>query len=184
MHYGIVILSLWLFFWAYWAISARRVKRNIYQERDWWRSLAIAAVVIFLVLRLVHVAGPKSRVIPHSAVTSGLATALCAAGLGFAIWARRHLGANWSARPSIKQDHELVTSGPYRFVRHPIYTGILVAVLGSAFINQIRGLVIFVLLGAMFAYKVRVEERLMTQQFPDKYPEYKKKTKALIPFVW
>jgi protein-S-isoprenylcysteine O-methyltransferase len=95
------------------------------------------------------------------------------------------LGSNWSARPTIKQDHTLVRSGPYRLVRHPIYTGILLALLGTAiYMGEIRALIGTV--AALIAFKVKslLEETFMTEQFGAEYTKYKQQVKALIPFVW
>jgi protein-S-isoprenylcysteine O-methyltransferase Ste14 len=86
--------------------------------------------------------------------------------------------------PSVQENHELVTSGPYHFVRHPIYTGMLVALFGSALVGGTLWLLYFVAVCAMFVWRVGVEEKFMTETFPQKYPEYKKRTKALIPFMW
>jgi len=123
------------------------------------------------------------QLVPENATLDLIAIALCAAGIAFAIWARRELGANWSARPAINEGHALVTSGPYRVVRHPIYTGLLLATCGSVLIGGVLWWIVFLILCAVFAYRVRVEERLMMDRFPGDYPPYRKRTKALIPFV-
>jgi len=108
----------------------------------------------------------------------------CATGVGFAIWARRTLGRNWSGGPQIKDGHELVTAGPYRLVRHPIYTGILLAILGTLIGSaRVRELVILAVAVPGVCIKFSIEEKLMLRQFPQAYPEYKRRTKALIPFV-
>ncbi len=85
---------------------------------------------------------------------------------------------------SVKEDPELVTTGPYRYVRHPIYSGILLALLGSALANGILWLIVFVFFGTCFAIAARAEERLMLRQFPAEYPRYRARTKAIVPFVW
>jgi protein-S-isoprenylcysteine O-methyltransferase Ste14 len=107
---------------------------------------------------------------------------LTISGCTFAIWARMALGANWSGAATVKQDHELVVKGPYRLTRHPIYTGILTACLGSALASCewrcVLGLVIIVL-GLML--KISQEERLMIATFPNEYPQYQRRVKALIP---
>jgi protein-S-isoprenylcysteine O-methyltransferase len=108
---------------------------------------------------------------------------LCAAGIFFAIWARRHLGKNWSGYPSEKQEHQLITSGPYAKVRHPIYTGMLAALFGSALTLGFPWLVALIIVFVIFLYRIKVEERLMLKLFPSQYPEYIKRTKMLIPFV-
>src|SRR5262245_20206898 len=109
---------------------------------------------------------------------------VCAAGMAFFVWARQHLGANWSQTVSAKEGHELVTSGPYRYVRHPMYTGGLVAAVGSAVVCGGAWIFLLVILGALFLWRVGAEDKLMAQQFPNEYPGYKKRTKALIPFIW
>ncbi len=109
---------------------------------------------------------------------------LCAAGLGLAVWARVMLGRNWGEPMSLKEGHELVTAGPYCLVRHPIYTGILLAMLGSAVAVGSGWLLILVAVLPYLVYSARTEEGLMMEQFPTEYPKYKKRTKALIPFVW
>jgi protein-S-isoprenylcysteine O-methyltransferase Ste14 len=109
---------------------------------------------------------------------------LCMLGVAFAIWARNVLGENWSGAPQIKEGHELIQAGPYRLVRHPIYTGILLAMFGTGFgFGRIQSLVLFLFCFAALWLKLKVEESLMSQQFPEAYPAYRKKTKALIPYL-
>ena len=113
-----------------------------------------------------------------------MAVVLCALGLLVAIWARRTLAGNWSSDVTFKQGHELVKAGPYRFVRHPIYTGLLLMCLGSALdIGRLRGWLGLVLVFVGFWIKLKQEETLMLQHFPDDYPAYRKQVKALVPFV-
>ena len=176
------ILVLWLVFLAYWAISAKGIKEDVYRENTWWRYVGIILVFLYVALPLPsYLRGPF---VPQNPATNTIAVALCAVGIALAIWARRHLGANWSAFPALKKEHELVTSGPYRFVRHPIYTGILCAILGSVLIADVFWFVVLIFFGGVFAYRVKAEERIMMERFPETYPDYKKRTKALIPFVW
>ena len=109
---------------------------------------------------------------------------MVAAGLGFAMWARVHLGRNWSGIVTVKEDHALVRTGPYRAVRHPIYTGLLLALIGTAMaIGQWRGVlaVIFMLIG--FLWKIHVEEKRMCENFPE-YGDYRRETAALIPLLY
>ena len=121
---------------------------------------------------------------PANPVISGLGVILCAAGMAFLVWARQHLGGNWSQTVSIKHGHELVTSGPYRYVRHPMYLGGFVACIGSAIVGGGAWVFLLVILGSVFLWRVAAEDKLMAQQFPTEYPDYKKRTHALIPFVW
>lgn len=178
-----IISYLWLALGIYWVISAIGSKKNDYQQRGWsrWpgiRILFIAAVAIALVQ--VH---PNRWLMFQNPAVSHAGVALCAAGIAFAIWARTTLGANWSPVPSIKREHELVTTGAYRFVRHPIYAGIWVALVGSALAESRAWLFGLALATAFFAYRVKVEEGLMMRQFPAEYAAYMKRTKAVIPFV-
>jgi protein-S-isoprenylcysteine O-methyltransferase Ste14 len=106
------------------------------------------------------------------------------AGLALAIWARIYLGRNWGMPMTQKEDPELVTSGPYSYIRHPIYTGILLAIVGSVIAGGDFWLVFLVITAPYFIYSAVMEERLMMKQFPKVYPSYKSKTKMLIPFVF
>ena len=111
-----------------------------------------------------------------------IGAALTVLGCLFAIWTRFTLGSNWSGRVTLKTDHSLVVRGPYSFVRHPIYTGILLAVLGTVVaVDQWKGLIPFFLVIAIFMLKINQEERLMMQTFPEDYGAYRKHVKALIP---
>jgi protein-S-isoprenylcysteine O-methyltransferase Ste14 len=106
------------------------------------------------------------------------------AGLLFAIWAREHLGRNWSHSVTIKQGHELITTGPYTVVRHPIYTGILTGFLGMAIaISQVRGFIAFVLVCLALWIKLRIEEQWMGSQFGEAYATYAHQTAALVPYL-
>jgi protein-S-isoprenylcysteine O-methyltransferase Ste14 len=107
------------------------------------------------------------------------------AGLAFSIWARFTLGSSWSAEPSIRHDHELILRGPYRLVRHPIYTGILTAMLGSALqLGLLRSLLGFIVCVAALLIKLSVEEQLMVQQFGNRYLEYSAQVRRLVPFLY
>lgn len=108
---------------------------------------------------------------------------LFVAGLALAVWARIYLGRNWGMPMTKKDEPELVTSGPYRYVRHPIYSGLLLAVLGTALATNLYLLIALVLVGAYFIYSATVEERLMTDTFPGAYGKYKTATKMLVPSV-
>ena len=105
-------------------------------------------------------------------------------GLGFAIWARVHIGRNWGSPMTQKDAPELVTSGPYRVARHPIYSGILVAGVGTAVALSWPWLIAVGLAGIYFVYSASVEERYLTEQFPDAYPVYKRSTKVFVPFIF
>jgi len=113
-----------------------------------------------------------------------LGAALTVAGLLFAVWAREHLGRNWSRSVTIKQGHELITTGPYAVVRHPIYTGSLTGFLGMAIaISQVRGFIVLVLIFLVFWVKLRMEEEWMRSQFGETYANYAQQTAALVPYL-
>jgi len=184
MPYSHVFEGLWLLLAAYWIATAFGNKRAVYRS-DPRKRLAALVLVAALVLAFRAYPGVfDRRIFPCNEAASWIGMALCAAGVAFAIWARRTLGANWSANPSIKEGHELIQCGPYRLARHPIYTGLLVAVLGTQLGGgRVRELVILVGSLVVAAKKIQVEEGLMVRQFPEAYPQYRNRTKALIPFV-
>jgi protein-S-isoprenylcysteine O-methyltransferase Ste14 len=124
------------------------------------------------------------QALPAGPVLPALGAVLTVAGLGLAVWARRHLGREWSGLVTLKEGHRLIRTGPYRTVRHPIYSGLLLAVFGTALaIGQWRGVIAVVcnLIGLL--RKVQVEETLMVRTFPE-YREYRQRTAALIPGVY
>lgn len=119
----------------------------------------------------------------HSGATLIVGFILFILGLLLAIWARLYLGKNWGMPMTKKQQPELVTTGPYSIIRHPIYSGILLAIIGTAIAISFYWLLIVAVSGTYFIYSATVEERNMTKEFPKVYPGYKAKTKMLIPFV-
>lgn len=125
------------------------------------------------------------RLVPDSPAMQLLGLALTILGCLFAVWARVTLGSNWSGLPTVRHDHELIVRGPYRLVRHPIYTGLLLALAGSAIANGAFGwMMTWFLVFIAYAVKIRQEEKLMVETFPQDYPEYRRRVKALIPGVF
>jgi len=125
------------------------------------------------------------RVVPFGHLTREAGIAMCYLGLGLAIWSRRTLGDNWSSTVNLKRGHELVERGPYRFVRHPIYTAILLMSLGTAVaFDRLSCFIGLVPLFLGFWIKLRQEESLMTRQFPEAYPLYKARVRALVPLLF
>jgi protein-S-isoprenylcysteine O-methyltransferase Ste14 len=189
MHFTALITALWIIFWVYWLVSASGVKKNA-RRNPWWHSGSLRFFLLIIILLLTrlqhrrHVFGNFSGSAPSNPAIRCTGVFFCALGLLLAIWARVHLGRNWGAPMTVKEEPELITTGPYRVVRHPIYSGILVAMLGSALVIGTPWLIAFVFFVVYFAYCAKTEERLMTQQFPNEYPRYKRQTKMLIPFVW
>jgi len=184
MSYRVVIALLWLIAVAYWVISARGNKPTVYRVNPVWRTLAGVGIVGLFVLFDAFPEYFHHHVYVPTQACSAAGITLCASGLALAIWARHTLGRNWSGTPTIKEGHELVENGPYRLVRHPIYTGILLAVAGTgAGSGQVKHLFIFGAALALLWAKLKIEESLMLRQFPQAYPAYMRRTKALIPFV-
>ncbi len=183
---GYTIGACWAVFAAYWLINALRVKA-VSQRESFARTLthrSLLALSYVLLLDRWPPAPFDLRSLPDLAAVRVAGDLVCVLGLVIAIAARRALAGNWSSAVTLKQDHELIRAGVYRFVRHPIYTGILTMCLGSAIEDgQLRGALAFVVMLAAFLIKSRREELLLTQHFPDDYPAYKRETKALIPFV-
>ena len=185
MHtFNNIVILLWIIFVVYWFVSAIGVKENV-KGNSWARSAGYRILIAVIVVVLLQANSSWQFFAYRFDFGIQLAgTILCALGIGIAIWARVYLGRNWSGTPTIKKDHELVTSGPYHYVRHPIYTGMTLALFGSALVAGIIWFVILLFFVGIFLYRIPVEERYMMQLFPDQYPAYKKQTKILIPFVW
>jgi protein-S-isoprenylcysteine O-methyltransferase Ste14 len=146
----------------------------------------VLAVLLVLLLGRQRFPDYFSRpLLSPSATWAYIGLALTAGGLAFAIWARRALGTNWSAIPSIKKDHELIQHGPYRLVRHPIYTGVLLALLGTCLSEgRVWSAFLFGMATMFLILKLKVEEGLLARQFPEAYPDYRRRVKTLIPFLY
>jgi protein-S-isoprenylcysteine O-methyltransferase Ste14 len=177
----VVILAAWVAFWIYWLAMSLGVKTG---QTSWTRFAGVRVAAVLIVLLLVRLRVFKGHsATTHDAWLEGIGLAVFVLGLALAIWARVYLGRNWGMPMSQKDDPELVTTGPYSSVRHPIYSGIILAMIGTTIAVSLYWLVAVVLLGAYFLVSATVEERLMARQFPDTYPEYKRSTKMLIPFI-
>jgi protein-S-isoprenylcysteine O-methyltransferase Ste14 len=180
MHAVELVFAIgWAAFWLYWLVSAFSVKRGRIQ---WARELRIRALIVVVAILLVRLGAFRDHGLTTSPLRASLGLVIFALGLGFAIWARVHIGRNWGGPMTQKNEPELVTSGPYRLVRHPIYSGILVAGVGTAVALSWLWLTVVALAGIYFVYSAVVEERYMTEQFPDAYPPYKRSTTMFVPF--
>src|SRR5271156_646671 len=178
---------VWIAFLLYWQIKAVDTKTTQRLEPLVSRILRVLAFLIAIVLlstTLIPLRWLYLPVWPSGFLPFWLGAALTVAGLLFAVWAREHLGSNWSRSVTIKQGHELITTGPYAVVRHPIYTGILTGFLGMAIaISQVRGFIVFVLIFLAFWIKLRMEEQWMRSQFGETYATYAHQTAALVPYL-
>jgi protein-S-isoprenylcysteine O-methyltransferase Ste14 len=176
-----VFAIAWAAFWTYWVVAAFSMKRG---RLAWSRELRIRAVIVVLAIVLIRLGAFRNHGLNSDPWRAGLGLVLFAVGLGLAIWARVHIGRNWGTPMSQKEDPELVTDGPYRLVRHPIYSGVLVAGVGTAVALSWAGLIAVALAGVYFVYSATIEERYLTDQFPDTYPGYRRSTKMLVPFIF
>jgi protein-S-isoprenylcysteine O-methyltransferase Ste14 len=173
---------LWVAWLIYWMVSARNTKPNERVESRASRLSYSLPLIAGVVLMNGPISPTAVRVLPASLVPYALGLLLCALGLAFTVWARVHLGTNWSDAVTHKQDHELVRSGPYARVRHPIYTGLLLAFLSVAIARgDVKSFVGCTLMTLGILLKLRIEERLMAETFGDAYAEYRARVPALIP---
>jgi len=182
---GITVI-FWLAFILYWAASAFSAKRTVGSTRSHF-GIGLAFIIILLLLFHSQIVQQLSRydlVFTNNPLLGWIGVALCGGGITFAIWARFHLGRNWGMPRAVKEDPELVTTGPYTYVRHPIYTGVMLGILGSALVSGLSWLVLFVIASAYFIYSAKTEEAIMMRQFPAQYTEYKNHTKMLVPYIF
>lgn len=185
--YHDLIPGLWVVWVAGWTVSAFRTKRVLRAEGIGSRlshGLLLVLGIVLLVFR--HAGGPwlAARIYTPTIYSFWIGALPVLFGLGFAAWARVHLAGNWSGTVTLKQDHSLTRSGPYRLVRHPIYTGLLAAVLGSAIAEgEWRGVVAFGLFAVSFMRKITLEERLLIGAFGEDYVRYRAEVPALVPWL-
>lgn len=171
----------WAAFWIYWLIAAFSMKRG---RIAWSRELRIRVVIVIVAILLIRLGVFRNDRLDSSPWREGIGLVFFVSGLGFAIWARMHIGRNWGSPMSQKNEPELVTSGPYRLVRHPIYSGILLAGVGTAVALSWLWLIAIGLAGIYFVYSANVEEHYLTEQFPDTYPAYRHSTKMFVPLMF
>jgi len=186
--YGWIVFSLWAAWSLYWLISAGDTKATVRRESAASRASHLIPLVIGVLLIVVPqwfgnwLAGPP---LPRSLTTYWAGVTAIVLGLLFTVWARVHLGRNWSGTVTLKDSHQLIRSGPYAWVRHPIYTGLLLAMLGSAVArNDWRSMVGFALVVASLVRKLRIEERFMREKFGEQYASYARDVRALVPWIW
>jgi len=182
--YRHLIAWLWCAWALYWGLTALSTKSTVRRQALTSRLGYVAALAVAALL----IAWPWSwlgaRLWPRSYGAYWCGVAVLAAGLAFSVWARVSLGRNWSGSVTVKEGHELIRSGPYALVRHPIYTGLLVAVAGTAIVSgTVRALLGFGVAAAALWWKLRAEESFMRETFPGEYERYSASVPALIPFT-
>ena len=184
--YRWIIAGLWVLFVAYWAVAAVGAKRNA-SGLMWRGGIGLRLLLILTIAVVVRSPSLRGflaetqRSASHSSLLGWTGVALCVLGFGLAISARWHLGRNWGMPMSRKEQPELVTSGPYAFIRHPIYTGLILAMLGSAIGVNVSWSLMLLPVGGYFIYSARREESLMLRQFPEQYAAYMARTGMLAP---
>jgi protein-S-isoprenylcysteine O-methyltransferase Ste14 len=179
------IQGCWLAWMAYWVVMAFAANRTI--ERGGFLGYRVVTIVLtiglVLAARLVGLSS-NAQLWQTPLAAGALTDCIVAAGAAFTVWARITLGRNWSAEVTFKQDHELIESGPYGLVRHPIYTGLIAMALGTAInYGHVLGFTLLIGLCGGLWWKARQEEQIMSRHFPAAYAAYKARVHAIIPFV-
>jgi len=183
------IIVPWAVLFAAWAIAAMTSKPTVQRQGSGARLLQVASLVVAYWLILgspfwLNGTVMLDNLLPAISAVAVFGLILTIAGMLFCAWARITLGRNWSGTVTIKQDHKLISTGPYRLVRHPIYTGLIVAALGTAIVFlRAECFLGVVLMTLSFWYKMSIEEQFMLQQFGEEYARYRSRVRALIPFV-
>jgi len=178
----------WIIFCIIWIVAMFSAKQSARSANVYLTAyrLGIAAIVgvLFVLAHSIGTFGDIVNYYTHNVIVQSIGVALVYIGIGVAVWARFYLGRNWGMPMSEKKGAELVTKGPYAYVRNPIYSGILLAIAGSALSIAFFWVFIFIAYAAYLSPSVFVEEKIMTRLFPEQYPAYKARTKRLIPWVW
>jgi len=179
------INALWILFGLYWLLSALKLKKI--KKRETWSQrfrymLPLVAAWYLLARPETRYGRLAARFVPESHGVEWLGVLLTAAGVAIALWARWHLGANWSGIVTLKEGHELIRTGPYRVIRHPIYTGILLALLGTAIaMGKVRGLLAIAVAWLSFYMKARREESFLMHEFGEQFEAHVKQTGMFLP---
>ena len=183
-----LIPVLWVAWAIYWSLVSRDVKETTRRESVMSRALHLGPMMLAAAMLAspgLGVPGLSARVVPWMPWLFWLGVALVCGGMAFAIQARHTIGRNWSAIVTLKKDHELVTTGPYALVRHPIYTGLLLGFLGWAVaVDRWRGVLAVAIVFLAILRKYRLEERWMRERFGVAYDAYRARVKALVPFLF
>jgi len=189
----LINILLWIIFFCYWFYKSRNVKQTQSKEPLSSRIFHLSCIVLVMVFFMAPLSDVPilgTRFLPDEQHpwffgTQLIDLILTASGISLAIWARIHLGQYWSGRATLLKGHKLIQTGPYRWVRHPIYSGMICALLGTALaLGQVRGLLAVLVLSASYIRKLLIEETMLTGQFGDDYRKFKTRTNALFPFLF
>lgn len=185
--YDALFPAMWVAYMAYWWAKARDVKASERREpapSRLARLAAMAAAVALLWLPRIPLPLLNGRFLPSGIWGFWSGAAVTGGGLLFSVWGRSHLGQNWSQAVTLKEGHELITTGPYALVRHPIYTGLLLGFVGCALArSEWRGLIAVALVAGALWHKVKLEEVWLREQFGESYEAYRRRVAALVPHV-
>jgi len=183
-----IIRMLWIAMFIIWFVTGFRLKETTRSRSEGMSRISVYIVWARWWLLFAHGFGRRllaRRVFDPSISIAYVGLGITAAGLVFAVLARFYIGKNWSALIQVKEGHELIQTGPYALVRHPIYSGLMLATLGTAIAyGEWSGFLGFGMVVAAWGYKSRLEESAMAEQFGAQYESYRAHVKGLIPFVW
>ncbi len=185
-----VVAACWIVFLVYWFISSFFAKKSVTKRNFRWKwivAIILFAIIINSGVRLFSISFSPifSQLFFPSYTVEFIGSFFAVVGVIGAVWARTTLGRNWSGYVTYKKDHELVTNGPYRWVRHPIYSSLLLMLIGTFIYDPtLVVIIIFPVYFGIFFWRIRKEEEIMINLFGNKYRNYMKRTKRLIPFVW
>ena len=184
--YGYIIVASWLVLITVWVVGGFTAKPDVGSSPRivrWLWQVPLLGLLIYVLRNPYDDASFLERKFFHlGPIPNWIGALLTVIGITFAIWARYKLGRNWGS--NTKEDPVLVTSGPYAYVRHPIYTGAMLALFGSALTGSIIAIVMFMGSIIFSMRRIHKEERVMLSLFPEQYPTYQARTKQFIPFVW
>jgi len=182
------VRSAWELTGAVWLVGLLFSKRTVRRRLGGGLMVLLAAVTMAAGMAALYWRWPEGmgrRLVAGSGELAWTAAAVTVAGCAFAVWARLTLGRNWSGQPTVKAGHELMTRGPYALVRHPIYSGLLMGIAGTVLLADQWGSVLGMVVAVVVLHlKIRQEEMLMMETFPEAYPAYRARVKALIPGVY
>lgn len=177
--------AVWIGFLIYWSAAAGRHVEKRSEESAASRALHRNLLNLALVLLFVSIPGMRWRYLPPSVWTAPVGLAVMAAATLLHVWARAHLGRSWTSEVVIQQDHQLVTSGPYRLVRHPVYTALIALALGTAIVSgRIVSLLGAAVMLTAYARKLRLEERGLSGAFGARWDDYRQRSWALLPWIY
>ena len=177
----------WLIYWLLSGLKAKKSKR----QHNWWIDIGLRVVIFAVIIIILRtpalynfLVNSHSESFYSNPTINDLGIFIALLGLVFSIWARISLGKNWGMPGTVREKPDLVTTGPYAYVRHPIYTGVIAAMLGTTLVTTIFWSIPFIVFSVYFIYNSKREEKDMLEQFPKEYKEYMKHTKFLIPFIY